>query len=230
MKIKLLTFNIQHCRNFITSEIDVDSVVNLIKESKADIIGLNEVYGAHKGNLPQYQEIAEKLGFYYYFGETFKFNGTPFGNAIVSRFKLKNPKTVMIPDPLVRDSHWYETRCIIQTSFEEFDLNVLITHYGLFDSEQENALNTTIDILKKTNDNTVFMGDLNMEASNDKLKRLDTYLINTLTDNSLSYPSIDPIKKIDYIYLSQDIKLISAKIIEKVVSDHFPHFAEIEIK
>lgn len=229
MKIKLLSFNIQHCRNFITREIDVDGVVNLIKNSGADIIGLNEIYGEHKGNLPQYQEIAEKLGFDYYFGKTFTFNGTPFGNAIVSRYKLKNPETIMIPDPPLRDSHWYETRCIIKTGFENFDLNVLVTHFGLFETEQENALKTTIDILNNLESKVVFMGDLNMEIDNPKVQRISSIITNTLTDDSLTYPSINPEKKIDYIFISKDIKLLNSKIITEVVSDHFPHYAEIEI-
>ena len=229
MKIKLLSFNIQHCRNFITREIDVDSVVNLIKESGADIIGLNEVYGEYKGNIPQYEEIANKLGFDYYFGQTFTFNGTPFGNAIVSRYKLKDPETIMIPDPLVRDSHWYETRCIIKTGFHDFKLNVLVTHYGLFESEQENAINTTTCLLNNLKTKTVFMGDLNMEVDNPKVEKISKLLVNTLIDDSLTYPSINPEKKIDYIFISKDIKLLSANIIIEVVSDHFPHYAEIEL-
>jgi len=229
MKINLLTFNIQHCRNFITREIDIDSVVNLIKESSADIIGLNEVYGEYNGSLPQYQAIAQKLNFDYYFGQTFVFKGIPFGNALISRYKLKNPKTIMIPDPLVRDSHWYETRNIIQSEFADIDLKVLITHFGLFPSEQENALTTSLEILKNNPQKLVLMGDLNLEATNEKIQRLSSYLINTLTDDSLTYPSINPTKKIDYIFISKDIILKDAKIIKKVVSDHFPHFVQIEI-
>lgn len=229
MKLNLLSFNIQHCKNFITKEIDVDSVVNLIKSCNADIIGLNEVYGSHLGNIAQYEEIANKLGYYFYFGQTFIYNQTPFGNALISKYKLKNPKTIMIPDPLIRDSHWYETRCIIHSSFEDFKLDILITHYGLFESEQVNALNVTLDILKNIKNKVVFMGDLNMEPSNPKIKDLEKILINTITDNILTYPSINPTKKIDYIFVSNDIKYENPKIIEKVVSDHFPHFVCIEI-
>lgn len=229
MKINLLTFNIQHCRNFITKEIDVDGVANLIKNTKADIIGLNEVYGEYNNSLPQYQEIAEKLGFHYYFGKTFTFKGIPFGNALISRYKFKNPKTIMIPDPEIRDSHWYETRCIIQSEFADFNLKVLVTHYGLFPTEQENALKTTLNLLDDNQSNLVLMGDLNMEPNNEKIKKLEEFLINTLNDESLTYPSINPTKKIDYIFITKDIELLEAKIIEKVVSDHFPHFAQIKI-
>lgn len=229
MELKFLSFNIQHCKNYITKEIDVDSVVNLIKESGADIIGLNEVYGEHKGNLPQYEEIAKKLGFHYYFGQTFMFHGTPFGNAIISRFKLKNPETIMIPDPPIRDNHWYETRCIIKTNFEDIDLTVLVTHYGLFESEQENALNTTLDILNSIENKLVLMGDFNLEPDSKKIKIIEKYLDNTLDAHNLTYPSIEPTKKIDYIFKSKDLKLVEAKIIQKVVSDHFAHFAKIKI-
>ncbi|MCK9471081.1 MAG: endonuclease/exonuclease/phosphatase family protein [Bacilli bacterium] len=229
MKIKLLTFNIQHCRNFITREIDVDGVVQTIKETGADIIGLNEVYGEYNYNLPQYQEIAQKLGFYYYFGQTFVYNNIPFGNALISRFKLKNPRTIMIQDPPIRDSHWYETRCIIHSNFVDFDLDIFVTHFGLFESEQENALEVSLEGINKVGPNIVFMGDLNMEADNEKIKALNNLLFNTL-QHGLTYPSVNPTKKIDYIFISKNINLISAKIIKKVVSDHFPHYAYIELK
>lgn len=229
MKLKLLSFNIQHCRNFITRQIDIDSVVNLIKETGADIIGLNEVYGEFDNNKAQYQEISEKLGFYYYFGQTITWKNIPFGNALISKYPLKDPKNIMIPDPEVRDSHWYETRSIIRTNFKDFDLNLLITHYGLFDTEQENALNTTLNLINDIKERIVFMGDLNMEPSNPKIKTLESILVNTHPFEEATYPSNEPIKKIDYIFVSKDLKYKNAKIIKKIVSDHFAHYAEIEI-
>lgn len=229
MIIKLLSFNIQHCKNYVSKEIDIKEVINLIKETGADIIGLNEVYGEYENNPPQYMEIANALGYYYYFGMTFVYKNIPFGNALISKYKLKNPSTIMIPDPEIRDSHWYETRCIIRSNFEDFDLNVLVTHYGLFPSEQENAYQTTFDILENIDKKIVLMGDFNLEPNSEIIKKIENKLINTLGAEHLTFPSIDPVKKIDYIFVSNDIKYRNAKIINKVVSDHLAHYVEIEI-
>lgn len=229
MKIKLLSFNIQHCRNFITKKIDIDSVVNLIKKTNADIVGLNEVYGKYDNNEAQYIQIANKLGFYYYFGQTITWRGIPYGNALLSKFKLKNPETIMIPDPMVKDNNSFETRAIIKSEFEDLDLTALVTHFGLNSSEQENALKTTLDTLSNIKNKYVFMGDLNMEPTNEKIKTIKNILIDTVPFNGPTFPSDFPTRKIDYIFISKDITLIDAKIIKKIVSDHLAHYAEIKL-
>ena len=69
MQIKIMTFNIQHGRDFIKRDINLPMMADVIRNQQADIIGLNEVRG--KGTHVDYQEqaqiIGEDLGFYYYF-------------------------------------------------------------------------------------------------------------------------------------------------------------------
>ena len=71
MQVQIMSYNIQHCLNFITQEIDYDLIADTIKKCGADIIGLQEV--RNEGESEEYknqaQIIAEKLGFYYYFAE-----------------------------------------------------------------------------------------------------------------------------------------------------------------
>lgn len=77
MLVKIMSFNIQHCLNFITREIDFDVMVDAIKKCGADIIGLQEVNneGESKEYEAQAKILAEKLGFYYYFTEAIRFDG-----------------------------------------------------------------------------------------------------------------------------------------------------------
>ena len=42
MKIKFMSYNTQHCLNFITQKIDFDIIADTIKKCEADIIGLQE--------------------------------------------------------------------------------------------------------------------------------------------------------------------------------------------
>ena len=43
MTIKLMSYNTQHCLNFVTQKIDYDIMVDTIKKCEADIIGLQEI-------------------------------------------------------------------------------------------------------------------------------------------------------------------------------------------
>lgn len=44
----------------------------------------------------------------------------------------------------------------------------------------------------------------------------------------LSFPSDAPVKKIDYIFVSKDLEVVSADIPSIVSSDHRPHLATIK--
>ena len=44
--MKIMSFNTQHCENFITKKIDFEAVAGAITDFGADIVGLNEMRGA----------------------------------------------------------------------------------------------------------------------------------------------------------------------------------------
>ena len=46
----------------------------------------------------------------------------------------------------------------------------------------------------------------------------------------LSFPSVNPNRKIDYIFVSKDINILDANIPSIVASDHFPHTATLDIR
>ena len=75
------------------------------------------------------------------------------------------------------------------------------------------------------------MGDFNVTPDNEILNPIREKMVDTakLFDcEKKSWPSDKPRVKIDYIFVSPDIKIISADIPEIVASDHRYHIAEIE--
>ena len=59
MQISVMSFNIQHCLNYRTRQIDFDLFAQVIRQSGADIVGLNEVNGR-----VQAQTICRRLRFW----------------------------------------------------------------------------------------------------------------------------------------------------------------------
>lgn len=232
-----MTFNIQHGRDFIKRDINLPMMADVIRHQQADIVGLNEVRG--KGIHTDYQEqaqmIGEDLGYYYYFGKVIDLPQGPYGNAIVSRFPLTEIETIMIPDPVIKDEKvlCYETRCIIKAKIVSLNVTVLISHFGLAQREQKNAIATLLKELAKIKGPCIFMGDLNMTPEDEKIKDIQNHLTDVSTmlkGNKLSFPSVNPVRKIDYIFVNDFIEVIAAEIPEIVASDHFPHTAIIKIK
>ena len=70
-----MTFNIQTCRNYHTRAIEVDLMADTIKNTRAEIIGLNEVFGDGPN---QATLIADKLGYrHHYFAQAIVAKGRP---------------------------------------------------------------------------------------------------------------------------------------------------------
>ena len=91
MKIKFMSYNTQHCLNFITREIDFDIMADAIIKCGADVIGLQEMRDESEDEeyKAQAKIIAEKLGFYYYFAKAIDVRGNnPYGNALLSRYPI----------------------------------------------------------------------------------------------------------------------------------------------
>ena len=68
MKLRVLTFNIQHCRSYVYRDedrIDFDLFADTIRCFDPDIVGLNEVRGegTHPAYTAQAKYLAEKLGY-----------------------------------------------------------------------------------------------------------------------------------------------------------------------
>ena len=235
MQIKIMSFNIQHCLNFVTREIDYDLIADTIKKCGADIIGLQEV--RNKGKSKDYKKqakiIAKKLGFFYYFAEAIRFNGkNPYGNALISRYPIKSAHTILIPEPETKKYNgYYETRCLLKATIDVgSELNVLVCHFALNPDEQENAVSVIVPNISA--ERCVLMGDFNVQPDNAVLNPISQNLYDT-TDRfdspKLSFPSDVPTVKIDYIFVSKDLVVSEADIPEIVSSDHRPHTATINL-
>lgn len=232
--MKIMTFNTQHCLNYIEQKIDFDIMADTIKKCGAEIVGLNEM--RNKGNSDDYEDqvaILSKLTGLenYYFAKAIDFpGGNPYGNGLLSKFAIKSAVTIPIPDPDPKTgSEYYETRCILKAKLEN-SVTVMAVHFGLNDDEQRNAVSTIMENIEK--EKCILMGDFNVRPDNTILDPIREVMKDTsdlFTEDKLSCPSDNPTCKIDYIFVSPDIDVISADIPAIVASDHRPHTAEINI-
>lgn len=234
--MKIMTFNTQHCLNFLEQKIDFDIMADTIKKCDADIIGLNEMRGeclSVNDYANQTAILSRLTGIKnYYFAEAIKFGGIkPYGNALLSKLPILSAETVIIPDPSPKSyDGYYETRCVLKAKLQG-DITVLISHFGLNPDEQENAVKTILQNIEPQK--CILMGDFNMTPDNALLDPIRARMVDTsryFSEPKLSFPSDKPDRKIDYIFVSRDIEVISADIPAIVASDHRPHTATINSK
>ena len=237
--MKVMTFNIQHCLDFRKKVIDTNLFADAIIKHGADFCGLNEVRGNGpvEGYTDQTNTIADKIGFYGYFGEAIKVEGTsPYGNAIVSRYPFESAETVRIPDPVRTDEvnrdgepvH-YESRCIIKAVIKEKDkrICILVTHFGLAVSERKNAVEKLCEIIDNTDLPLILMGDFNTEPDDEILSPLFQRL-KSVDSSENTFPSDLPQIKIDYIFY-RGLECTQSETVNEIYADHLPITAEFEI-
>lgn len=238
MELKVMTFNIQSTRDFVKRNFNPYLMADVIKKNEAVIIGLNEVRGDGPDEfyVDQTKIIAESLGFkYYFFGPAIYVpSGGPYGNALISKFPIVSSKIIPILDPIKKDECcYYESRAIIVSQIDVLGkiINVVVTHMGLARGEQINAVEEVTKIITTIDGPTILMGDFNMKPNDELIKRIGSIINDTsnlVKEPLLTFPSIKPNRKIDYIF-TKNIDVITASIPNIVASDHFPYVCKIRI-
>ncbi len=233
--MKIMSFNTQHCLNFIEKKIDFQVMADAIKSFNPDIVGLNEM--RDKGRDPQYDNqtsiLSELTGMkHHYFAKAIEVDGeNPYGNALLSKLPILSSETIPVPDADPKTgSKYYETRCLLKAKLEG-GITVLVIHFGLNPDEQKNAVNTVLENIEK--EKCILMGDFNVTPENEVLKPIRKCMkdvADCFNKPLLSFPSDKPDKKIDYIFVSPDVEVISADIPGIIASDHRPHTATVNIR
>ena len=99
----IMSFNTQHCLNYVERKIDFEIMARAILDCNADIVGLNEMRdaGTHSEFTAQVEKLSELTGMkYFYFAQAIEITGKgPYGNAILSKYPILRAETITIPDP-----------------------------------------------------------------------------------------------------------------------------------
>ena len=234
--MKIMSFNTQHCLNFLTQKIDYPKMAETIKEFSPDIVGLNEMRDTL--SVPEYDrqtEILASLSGYEYhaFAKAIEISSPEpysYGNGFLSRYKIVSKETFPIElTPEKRTKVYYEPRVLMKLRLEN-GYTVLVTHFGLSRAEHIEAVRVILRHIEP--EKCILMGDFNIEPDNPLLEPIKAKMSDTsrgFCENKLSFPSDNPRIKIDYIFVSPDIEIVNADIPEIIASDHRPHIAEINL-
>ena len=185
MKLRVMTYNIQHghVHRSDPGRIDPAAMADVIRESGADLIGLNEVRG--RGERPDYtaqvEQMAAHIGFHCFFGCSIRVGGNnPYGNAVLSRFPIAEAKVFHIPDPSAAERGGrFEHRSILRAvadlpGGERFA--VFTSHFGLSPAEQRNAVALASALTAGERLPFVLMGDFNVAPDDPVLAPLNERL------------------------------------------------------
>lgn len=229
-ELSVLSYNIHHANPpSLKDSIDLPAIINVIKNSKADLVALQEIDSNTKrsGFGNQAQQIAKALGMHVFFGKAIDFENGDYGVAILSKFPIV--KSLVHHLPSKSDTNG-ELRVLAMSLIKVADDKLIWFASTHLDSQKENTnrllqIQKIIEITKQEVLPVVIAGDFNDVEKSPVIDILDKSFTRTCKSCSPTIPVINPIKAIDFIAFKPKkyFKIKNHSVLpETYASDHLP--------
>lgn len=228
--VRIMTYNLHNGFN-TQGHLDMEAIAQVIENSHPDIVALQEVSRGWviNGRLDMLTWLSQRLHLPYVFGPT----ADPlWGNAILSRYPIEECTQYDLPP---RDLPVLRGFLVAQIDLGNGDrLQVIATHYHHVEGETDIRQLQSEAVLELWDGAryTVLLGDLNARPHDTEMDMLrQAGLVDALAGieppPAYTYPSINPYQRIDYIWVSPDLKVNDAWVPVSNASDHLPVVADI---
>lgn len=210
---------------------NLQSIIQFIESVNPDIMGLVEVdegsYRSSKRN--QAEQIAQALGHYHTYKSKYA------EESIIHRFPILNKQGNAF---LTRDTisnakfHYFERgmkRLVIELELD--NLVIFLVHLSLSFRIRHHQLNDLYTLVKGTRKPHIVAGDFNAFWGDREIGLFlaATGLTNANADGSLTFPSWDPTRQLDFILHSPEIRSRELCIPRVTLSDHLPLVWDFEV-
>ncbi|WP_044640350.1 endonuclease/exonuclease/phosphatase family protein [Risungbinella massiliensis] len=234
MKLNVMTFNIHHGRG-TDRKLSLERIAQVIKESNANLIGLNEVdrsFSKRSNFADQISWLAKQLQMEYAFGGAItlksKNANTPrqYGNAFLSQFPILFQKNHLLP----YQSRFSESRSLLEIHIlvQQVVLKAYVTHFSLNPLIHRKQTDFLLQQVMNDLHPTIIMGDWNKRPHSKSWHNMMEHFVDVChavgKGPYYTFPSTKPKVQLDYIFVSRDLKVKSVEVEQKlpVASDHLP--------
>lgn len=171
--IRVLTYNIHHWWG-TDDRLDMARVAKVIAETKADIVGLNEVFHpiTTKGKTHDLlSRMASRLGMAFAFGPTNPYSdwgyvAGPYGNGLLSRYPIGHTQTILLPKT---EGHYRRAVLRAELAVGQETWTMYVTHLNhLSESVRDQETKALLDIAARFDDrHHMLIGDFNTLSPDD---------------------------------------------------------------
>jgi len=238
LTFRIATYNIHKCRG-LDRRVRPERIVEVLKETGADVIALQEVVGMDHPDRQhnQIRWIADGLGFHYRIGGNRRLYGAAYGNAVLTRLPIAATHN--------HDITWRksEPRGCLDVLVELTErkvshrLRIFNVHLGTGYFERRYQSKKLLDIMNDgchLSSPRLVLGDFNEWPRGLASHLLETHFNTAESRRRLgrarSYPGILPLAHVDHIYYDSPLEAVKVSIhrtrLALIASDHLPVVAE----
>ncbi|MDP3045439.1 MAG: endonuclease/exonuclease/phosphatase family protein [Bacillota bacterium] len=226
--LRIISYNIRHGRG-IDGRVSLDRTIRTLTLLRPDLVAVQEVdrFRTRSGFRDQARILGEALGMNYVFGENRRFQGVgAYGNAVLSRFTIAKYSRTLLPGIA-------EQRSLLETWLDIDGLQVWLgcTHLGLNREERSGQVTAILKCLDRVRIPVILAGDFNCRPRASELQPVLRRFreVSEEPASSPTYPSTDPQKRLDYIFVSEPFRPEAVKVFASSASDHLPLYGDLAI-
>lgn len=254
MEIKVMSFNIAHGTGMDDVQ-DLSRTAQVIEESGADIVGLQEVdrhWSERSDFADQAKELAEALNMHYVYGanldEPPEEKGDPnrqYGTAILSKYPILDSENHLLTQIIDPEGH-NEQRGLLETTINVRGEHIKFynTHIGLQADERWLNVQEILGIMGTHEHQSIIVGDFNAYPGDPEIDEMagaypDVFAELDMND-AYTFPAYykdpdtgeitKPDARIDYIFADDSLNILDAEVIPTSYSDHLPLTADFKLK
>ena len=230
VRFDLLTYNVGALRKY--EESGAQEIARVIRETGATYVSLNELDSCNRrSNMYQLEALAKELECdNYAFASAFPFAGGAYGNGVITKDRITAQYIIALPK-----GEGYEARSVAVVETEDCVFaSVHLDHSkGEAKLEQVRTLNDWFAMHFFSAQKPVFLcGDMNSTPDSEPYRMLCESW-EPLSGVGLTYPAVEPVKCIDYIFrlrTSAPVKVLSYEVVQTTPppSDHLPVHVVVE--
>lgn len=242
--LRVLSYNI-HTGIGADGELGLARTADAIRATRADVVALQEVdvhWDARSDFRDQARDLADMLAMRVFFAPIYDLDpltpGAPrrqYGVAVLSRFPLLHTENHEItrlstqdPNPVPAPAPGFAEAVVLVRGIP---VHVYSTHldYRPDPAVRQMQVADTLRIMSADRGPQVLLGDFNATHEAPELAPLWTVLTDAVPDGA-TYPAVAPTKRIDFVTVSEGVRVLSATVPETLASDHRPVLAELAVR
>ncbi|MFF5157721.1 endonuclease/exonuclease/phosphatase family protein [Streptomyces sp. NPDC000348] len=243
--LRVATYNI-HAGAGADRVFDLDRTAAALRGLHADVIGLQEVdvhWGARSDFADEARALAEKLGMRVFFAPIYDLDPVVqggerrrFGVAVLSRHPVLAAEnheitrlSTQTPDPVPAPAPGFAE---VVVDVRGAHVHVYTTHldHRADPSVREAQVADMLGVLAADRGPRILVGDFNAETTAPELAPLWERLRDAAPDGGGTYPAIDPVRRIDLVTVSPDVRVTGARTVATEASDHLPVVTDLEVR